>query len=113
MHYTADFCMRHYAGFSQIGSHMLNAQYVSSPDFSLPKCGNDRFAKVSPCQNIILYSIYDEYNLTDSNFITLSTNGCKMVFMPYLLINHDSTTASSSIHFNFDRSAGLMFLRVK
>ena len=22
MHYNADFCMRHYAGFSQIGSHM-------------------------------------------------------------------------------------------
>ena len=22
MHYTADFCMRHYAGFSQFGSHM-------------------------------------------------------------------------------------------
>ena len=21
MHYTADFCTRHYAGFSQIGSH--------------------------------------------------------------------------------------------
>ena len=23
MHYTADFCMRHYAGFSQIGSHIV------------------------------------------------------------------------------------------
>ena len=26
MHCTADFCVRHYAGFSQIGSHM----YISS-----------------------------------------------------------------------------------
>ena len=23
MHFTADFCMRHYAGFSQIGSHSM------------------------------------------------------------------------------------------
>ena len=27
MHYTADFCMRHYAGFSQIGSHMSGDTY--------------------------------------------------------------------------------------
>ena len=27
MHYTADFCMRHYAGFSQIGSHLCKDKY--------------------------------------------------------------------------------------
>ena len=25
MHCAADFCMRHYAGFSQIGSHIINS----------------------------------------------------------------------------------------
>ena len=60
----------------------------------------------------ISYIRYD-YNLTDSSFITLSTNGSKMVFKPYLFIKRDSTTASNSIHFNLDRSAGVIFPRVK
>ena len=67
----------------------------------------------------ISYIRYD-YSLTDSSFITPSTYGSKMVFKPYLFIKRDSTVASNnSIHFNFDRSAGvirsagMMFLRVK
>ena len=63
--------------------------------------------------------IHHDYSLTDSSFITLSTNGSKMVFKPYIFIKRDSTAASNSIHFNLDhsagviRSAGVMFLSVK
>ena len=56
---------------------------------------------------------YSYYSLTDSSLITLSVKGCMMVFMPYLFIKRDSTTASNSMDFNLDRSSGLMLPRVK
>ena len=39
-------------------------------------------------------------------------NGCRMVSIPYFSVRCDSITANKNMYFNFDRSAGLIFLRV-
>ena len=65
MHYTADFCMRHYARFLQIGSHMLPLTYKGFKTLLLIYI-NTLSVKPLRCISTLWLGKYVRYTLANS-----------------------------------------------